>query len=425
MHIFYSGIGGAGIGPLAQIARDLKYDVTGSNDIENANTKALSQESGITVYTGQSAEAITKIHKKKPIDWYVYTAGLPADHPELAFVRMNAIRHSKRDAFINEIVNQSDLKLIAVSGTHGKTGTTGLLIWLFMQLNIPISYAIGTTLSFGPGGQHHADAEYFIYEADEFDKNMLRFRPYASLITSLDYDHPDTYPSVDDYKESFRVFISQSHCAFLWDATQEYLQPLAKDHLHSYALASDLVTEIQLPGKFIRQNASLALHLMAELFPQTPLEKLTEAINKFPGTARRFERLRENVYTDYAHHPKEIEATIQLATELGKPVVAVYQPHQNSRQHQLQLQYTESFCNTEKIYWLPTYQSRDYDSDLPILSPQELITNLAHPEKVTIADMNNQLAKNILAHAAQDRTVVLMSAGNLDEWARNNLLQNT
>ena len=162
MHIYFSGLGGVGIGPLAEIARDAGYAVSGSDLHENLMTRQL-QEAGITVSIGQDGSQIAAVHEKAPIDWVVYTASLPADHAELRFAHDHGIRTSKRDELLATIIEEKDLKLIAVSGTHGKTSTTGMLIWTLKQLDVPISYSVGTTLNFGPSGAYNPESRYFIY----------------------------------------------------------------------------------------------------------------------------------------------------------------------------------------------------------------------------------------------------------------------
>ena len=199
MHIYFSGISGVAIGPLARIARDAGHTVTGSDLAENLVTEELRQ-AGITFTIGQDGSYLREVHAASPLDWFVYTAALPADHPELALAKELGIRVSKRDEFLAEFLKEQNLKLIAISGTHGKTTTTGMTVWALKQLGVPVSYSVGSTLSFGPSGAFDPDSEYFVYECDEYDKNLLHFSPYLSLLTSIDYDHPDTYPTEEEYK---------------------------------------------------------------------------------------------------------------------------------------------------------------------------------------------------------------------------------
>ena len=194
MHVYCSGIGGVGIGPLAMLALDAGYEVSGS-DAQNSEMVELLQKRGATISLTQTGAEIAAAHQQKPIDWFIYSSALKEDHPELLFAGKNGIRTSKRDDFLNELISVHELQLIAVAGTHGKTTTTGMLVWALQQLKVPVSYSIGTSLSFGPPAQYTPGSEFFIYECDEFDRNFLHFHPQLSLIPSVDYDHADTYPT--------------------------------------------------------------------------------------------------------------------------------------------------------------------------------------------------------------------------------------
>ncbi|HWZ65212.1 MAG TPA: Mur ligase domain-containing protein [Patescibacteria group bacterium] len=420
MHIYFSGIGGVGLGPLAEVAKRAGYTVSGSDIGPSLMTKQL-DKLGIPYALGQTGAEIAAAHDKQPIDWVVITAALPLDHPEIAFAKSHDIRLSKRDELINYILSQKKLQLIAVSGTHGKTTTTGMLIWLFKQFDIPVSYAIGTTLSFASSGTYNLRAKYFIYEADEYDRNMLKFRPDISLITTVDYDHPDSYPTAKDYTQAFRQFIDQSKHTYISQTDAEHLE-VAKSARLTFADSSTLHTTlpITLPGEHYRHNASLAIACFTQLFTEFKLENVITAMNNFPGTMRRFEKLANNLYTTYSHHPREIAADIQLAREISDQVYVIYQPHQNLRQHDIQDNYKDCFDNSEHVYWLPTYLSRE-NKTLPVLSQAELIAKLDHPSLAEPAELNEQLIQSIRQALKQNKLVVAMGAGDVDDWLRSNL----
>lgn len=423
MRIYFSGIGGVGIGPLAEIARDAGYDVLGSDLHESPLTTAL-QTSGVPVFIGQSGEEIARAHAEQPIDWLVYTAALPPDHPELVFAREHGIRTSKRDELLAEIIKQKDLKLIAISGTHGKTTTTALLVWTLQQLGTPVSYAVGTTLPFGPSGAFDPASRYFVYECDEYDRNMLHFYPHLAVIPSLDHDHFDIYPTADDYRAAFTQFLEQSDYAILWEHDRRYLHtPNIRTDLEAYDELMDL-THITLPGDHNRHNAFLIEQAVQHLLPNVNHSALVEAINSFPGSGRRFEKLADNLYSDYGHHPAEIAATLQLAREISDHVVLVYQPHQNSRQHEIADDYASSMVLAEKIYWLPTYLSRE-DPALEILTPEQLISHLTNKDAAEPADLNDELWDNITAHRKAGHLVLVMGAGSVDEWIRKEVNKKT
>jgi UDP-N-acetylmuramate--alanine ligase len=416
MNIYFSGIGGVGIGPLAEIAHDAGYEVAGSDLEDTLVTKQLRQH-GITVSNTQDGTFLKARHQEKPIDWFVYTSALPKDHPELVLAQELGIRATKRDQLLAHIISDKGLKLIAVAGTHGKTTTTGMLIWSLQQLKVPVSYSIGTTITFGPSGKFDLASEYFIYECDEFDRNFLNFNPYLSIITSIDYDHPDTYPTTNDYLEAFHQFASQSKQVIAWNnQCGELFKDLPQvDLINPFKVN----TNLKIAGEHNRRNATLV---------QTALKKLgfdqeTDAILvRFPGTNRRFEKLADNLYSDYGHHPVEIAATLQLARELSDRVVLVYQPHQNIRQHEIRDQYTNQFKLAETIYWLPTYLSRE-DPNLPILKPEELIQNITNKNHVHVVNMKDELWSAIQKARYEGKLVLFMGAGNIDGWLRDKLAE--
>ncbi len=419
MRIYFSGIGGVGIGPLAEIARDAGYDILGSDTEDGLMTAELARE-GVRVVTGpQDGAFLRESHAKQPIDWFVHTAALKTDHAELLAAKELGIKTAKRDEFLVYFIKEKNLKLVAITGTHGKTTTTGMVIWTLQQLGVPVSYAIGTTISFGSSGHFDPSSEYFVYECDEFDRNFLKFAPHLAIIPSLDYDHPDTYPSEQEYLDAFRQFATQSEQVLTWsDQHPEVFEGLFQV---SQINPSEINHDLKLHGLHNLRNATLTQVAVKRL----GIDGETEGIlSNFPGTDRRFEKLADNLYSDYGHHPVEIAATLQLAREISDKVVLVYQPHQNIRQHKIKNDYTNQFELAEEIYWLPTYLSRE-DTSLPILEPQELIQNITNKDDVHVADFDDRLWDNIQSALSQGKLVVCMGAGAIDQWVRDRLHENS
>lgn len=424
MRIFFSGIGGSGIGPLALLASDAGFDVLGS-DIAASDFSAQLEKRDITVLIGQDGSQIKQAHADQAIDWLVYTPALNDDHPELQFAAQEGIRVSKSGEFINHVLKEKQLKLVAMSGTHGKTTSTAMMSWLFHRFEIPSSYIIGSEVSWGPSARYEKGSEYLILEADEYDKKMLDFSPYSSVISSIDYDHPDTYPTVQDYKDAFIDFIADSHCSYLWREDAQYLElDSALPHCaHVYGAEEDL-SQLRLAGEHNRHNAFLVAKAFAELFPTIKFSEIIAALNDFPGSKRRFEKLADNVYTDYAHHPREIEATLEMASAINPSVVAIYQPHQNVRQHQLMDDggYGHAFDEARTIYWLPTYLSRE-DPNQEVLQPKELIRSVAKNKRVTVIDDRKALIE-VIKRERDGSLIVCMGAGSIDEWVRSEFASN-
>ena len=413
MNIYFSGIGGVGIGALAQLAQDAGHTVQGSDMAESLMSQQL-RARGVVVELAQDGTFLRRAHAEAPIDWLVYTAALPPDHPELAVAHELGIKTSKRDELLQRIIAEKNLRLIAVAGTHGKTTTTGMVVWLAKYFGQPVSYCLGTTLSWGPSGRYAPGSEYFVYECDEFDRNFLQFHPYVSLITSLEHDHPDTYPTEADYFAAFRQFAQQSERVFTW---RDYEAVLGSDEQVTYL--SEPSPYLRLRGEHNRRNASLVLAALESF--GVPARFAADGLNKFPGTARRFERLAPGLYSDYGHTPAEIAATLQMAREVARgDVVLVYQPHQNVRQHEIRDQYTnEVFKDASEVYWLPTYLSREPE-DLETLPPQTLTQQL---HNVHLAEMDDDLWHAIEKARNDGKLVLAMGAGSIDAWVRDRVLR--
>lgn len=412
------------MGPLAEIALDLGYRVSGSDPAISQQTATLKNR-GVVICQNQDGHDMAKLHELNPIDWFVYTSALPPDNGELLFARQNGIRASKRHELLNHVIRQQRLKLIAVAGTHGKTTTSAMLAWLLGGLGEPVSYSVGTALSFGPSGRYQPGSRFFVYECDEYDRNFLQFKPDLSVITSLDYDHPDSYAKPEDYRQAFRDFLNQSAIGLMWQSDAEYLGvPPEAGHIKIYPEASGQLDGISLAGPHNRRNAFLAVAAAERLLEGVRREKIVKLINNFPGTARRFEKLADNLYSDYAHHPKEIAATLQLAAELSDKIAVVYQPHQNLRQHAVAGTYGGCFEPARTIYWLPTYLSRE-DPSLKVLSPAELTDGLDERHRIILSDLDDRLWQNIQKARRAGCLVVAMSAGSLDGWLRQKLAEDT
>ena len=179
---------------------------------------------------------------------------------------------------------------------------------------------------------------------------------------------------------------------------------------------------ITLVGGLRRQDASIALEVVQKIAPNISFQRIVEVLNEFPGAGRRFEKITRGVYTDYAHHPNEISSTVKMAVELKDRdryagLAVVYQPHQNTRQHEIRSEYKYAFVGADKIFWLPTYLTRE-NPDLAILTPSELAENTETREQTEIVELNNALAQQL--HQLHDNNwlIILMTAGPADAWLR-------
>lgn len=322
MHIYFSGILGAGISALANLALDLGFVVSGSDPAFDQIYQNISQNPtaekllsrGVNISPRQDFEHIQSVfessQKSNPITWFVHTAAIKSDHPELVFVKdlqkslkqedssdsdvsdkdgfdssidsqdsqsgsdgkfQNIFHIGKRDEFLNWLIKYKNLKMVAIAGTHGKTTTTAMLVWLFKSLKVPISYLVGSEISFGYSAHFDSKSRYFVFECDEFDRNFLHFYPEIAVIPSLDYDHQDIYPTQADYYQAFVDFFGQvkNHLilspsvplkSFCDDFGFESGHGAAKNLKISNSFDDQqILKSIKLPGLHNRQNAELIL----------------------------------------------------------------------------------------------------------------------------------------------------------------------
>jgi len=426
MHIYFSGIGGTAIGPLAIIAKQAGYTVSGSDKQDSQYIEYLRKKGITNIHIGQSRKLITKVHENNPIDWYVYSSAVAienADAPELKFVKNQNIKHSKRDELLNQIINDKNLKLVAIAGTHGKTTTTAMAIWLFKELGLSISYSVGAKISFGDMGAYQKDSEYFIYEADEFDRNFLAFEPYFSLITGVTWDHHEIFPTREDYQQAFVEFISQSQKTFVWQEDADYLNLPENSKVELLDSADEGLSALRIPGQYNRLDAWLVASAV-QVITNKPIEELIEILNRFPGLQRRMEQIFPNLYSDYAHTPEKIRGGMSVALETAEyknqNLVVVYEPLTNRRQHYMIDDYKDCFNGASKVYWIPSYLARE-DPNQRIITPTEMISHLSDPSIAEPMKRNDELKKTIQKHLNEGAIVVGMAGGggdSLDEWLR-------
>lgn len=429
MNIYISGITGTGLGPLALMAKRAGLNVWGTDLAKGAIYDEL-VEAGIEMKIGPQDGEFLKEKLAKGVDWFVYTSALKEDHAELVMARAKGVKCTKRDDFTEFLVEKLRLKMVAVAGTHGKTTTTAMIVWGALKLGIPVSYIVGTTLGFAPSGTYQENDKYFVYEADEYDRNFLRYHPWLAVIPSVSYDHPDIYPTREDYLAAFEQFRLQS---------RKVLGDVGGDSASGSWQSEFSPSDFNLAGEARRIDASLAASAIMEMVGdlseskvgadgsgyggvRLSREELIKVLDEFPGVGRRFERISDGVYSDYAHHPEEIVATLGVAKDekdrLGKVgIVVVYQPHQNTRQHEVKDGYKKAFLGADKVFWLPTYLTRE-NENLKVLTPEDFVQLMENGQIAEPAELGNELEKKLKEYLEKGYIVLLMTAGPADGWMR-------
>ncbi len=434
MHIYFSGIGGAGIGPLAQIAHGAGFSVSGSDKRESSYINYLRSHGINDIYIDQSYQSIQEIHNKHPIDWIVYSSALTIENPnadEIIFAKKNKIKHSKRDEFLNSFIKQQDLHLLAIAGTHGKTTVTAMIVYGLKQLKYPLSYILPAKVNFGDMGEFNQSSKYFVYEADEFDHNFLSFSPYLSIISGISWDHHEIYLTIDDYKQAFQQFISQSKQTLIWNSDANFINLSQTSNTFVVDDNDKTISSINLLGLYNRRNAYIALQAIQKI-TNCETADILKILSSFPGLSRRMEKITTNLYSDYAHTPEKIIGAMNTAQELAETlkssgsssgkIIIIYEPLTNRRQHYIKNLYKDLFQAADRIYWVPSYLARE-DSNQAILTPDKLIKYLSNKNIASASLLNEDLKESIATHLSKKDLVIAISGGggnSLDSWIREN-----
>jgi UDP-N-acetylmuramate--alanine ligase len=426
VHIYFLGIGGAGIGPLAEIAHQAGYIVSGSDKQGSDYIRYLKKHGIDDISISQAEDIVNQTKQQSPIDWLVYSSAVDIEElgkKQVAYAQKLGIKCTKRDQFISYLLDKNNLKMIAIAGTHGKTTTTAMITWLFLKLNEPISYLIPAKVNFGAMGSFIKESKYFIYEADEFDRNFLSFHPRLSLISGVSWDHHEIYPTRQEYINAFHDFINQSQQTIIWDSDQKYLG-LKEGNIFSQNDHEPRIKDINLAGLYNRRDAWLAIYAVHQL-KGVPIDILINHINHFPGLSRRMEEIVPNLYSDYAHTPEKIRGAMSVANEIAvakdKPLVVIYEPLTNRRQKYIINEYQDCFNGASHLYWLPSYLARE-DPQERIIEPQELINHLKDPTIAEPALRDKKLEEIIRHHLREGHMVVAIAGGggnSLDDWLRD------
>ncbi|MDO8512511.1 MAG: Mur ligase family protein, partial [bacterium] len=316
---------------------------------------------------------------------------------------------------------------IAVSGTHGKTTTTGMLAKVFIDAKKDPTVIIGSFLKDFASNFVAGFSDYFIVEACEYKRSFLNIWPTIVVITNIDRDHLDYYKDLPDIQSAFREFVLKiPEGGFLiCDTGDESLKPIIKDlkcrviNFTEYLKPENLPhkIELQLPGEHNRRNASVALAVADVL--RLNQEETFKSLASFAGTWRRFEYKGETkngiiVYDDYAHHPTEIKATLQGFREKfpDKEITIIFQPHLYSRTKLLLNDFAEALKSANKVILAPIYAAREQfdetiSSNMLAEKIKELGGNvLAFPNPSAIADY-------LKTNLSPNSVLITMGAGDV------------
>jgi UDP-N-acetylmuramate--alanine ligase len=371
--LHFVGIGGAGMSGLALVAHELGAEVTGSDRSPDSAYARPLRERGIVAAHGHDAAHVPDGAE------LVVSSAIGADNPERAAGRERGLRELHRAELLGEIT--AIRPTIAVTGTHGKTTTSSMIVHALRGCGLDPAYLVGGEVRSTGANAGWGSGEWLVVEADESDRSLLKLHPRVAVLTNAELDHHTTYSSQRAVDETFAEFLAMADQAVVGD--DPGLQSLAGDTPAVVARpeavelmaggsrfeVDGVAVALPVPGVHNARNAAAAL--LACRLAGADLAAAAAALADFDGAGRRFERLGATsagaaVVDDYAHHPTEVRATIAAARTLApRRVVAAFQPHLFSRTRHQAREFGAALALADVVVVLDVYPARERAEDFP------------------------------------------------------------
>ncbi len=424
MTYHFIGIKGSGMSALAQVLHDMKYHVQGSDVEKTFFTQRPLEQKGIELLPFNE----NNIQEGQEV---VASAAYGEDHEEVKKARELGLSIKKYPEFLGNFIQH--FISVAVTGSHGKTSTTGLLSHVLGNAH-PTSFLIGDGT-----GKGEEDSRYFVFEACEYRRHFLNYHPDYCIMTNVDFDHPDYFRDVDDVFSAFEEMAKQVKKAIVACGDDRHLQGIqANVPVVYYGLGEendfqarnietnregthfDVYIRNHFYGKFSIHRFgnhhilnSLAVIALCH-YEGVPAEVIAEHILTFQGVKRRFSEKEvgtQVLIDDYAHHPTEIAATIESARQKypNKELVAVFQPHTFSRTEMFLQEFADSLKAADYVYLCDIFGSaREQNQTLTIEDLQQLIPGAQLLSVKTI--------EVLLKH--ENSVVLFMGAGDVQKFQK-------
>ena len=439
---FLIGIGGAGMSAIAQVLHGMGFNVSGSDIKESRYTNVLKNE-GIKIFIGHSKKNI------EGADIIIYSTAIPENNVEIIAAGEKKIPLLARSDILAWILNSR--KGIAISGTHGKTTTTSMISLIFRGLGLDPIIMVGGELNELGSNARYGKGEYVVAEACESDGSFLKYEPFISVVTNIEGDHFDFYKNIEEIKQSFSKFIANTRSGGLviLNGDEEYLQNFFKsddkeiiyyginpeNHIYaenikfsnftsSYTLVTGkdkkpkkIKVKLNVPGIHNIKNSLAAFAVCYGM--DLDMEKAADILKFFTGVKRRFEKRGEKkgaiIFDDYAHHPSEVKATLEAATqEKNKRIIMVFQPHRYSRLANLKDKFNSCFNAGDVLIITDVYGSGE--EPIPGITGKTLIDNLidsGFKNKIIYIPKLQDVTEYLELNMKQNDMVLLMGAGDI------------
>lgn len=443
-HYHFIGIGGTGLSPIARILLERGHQVSGSDVLLSPLAQDL-RAMGARLYTGHASSQIDGA------DVVIRSSAIPDSNPEVIAAEQANIPVLKRVDFLRDLT--AGQKVMAIAGTHGKTTTTAMLAWCLDQMGLDPSYVVGGTVKNLGKNAHAGKGDYFVIEADEYDSMFLGLIPDFLVVTNIEHDHPDFYPTPAVYYAAFqklvnlipqngKLFACLDHPAAAelnrgapahiqrqpYGTSKEALYQISNIHhpiecgvafdlslpSRDFSGGGSLEIELEIPGSHNALNAAAALAVIHSAGLDT--QQAATALRTFSGSGRRFDIQAEiggiTLIDDYAHHPTEIRSTLAAARcrYPDRHIWAVWQPHTYSRTRELMTDFIQAFDDCDHVVVTEIYASREPIQDF---SSVEVVRRMQHPDARYISSLN-ETSDYLTRNLKPGDVLLVLSAGDAD-----------
>ncbi|MDY6876936.1 MAG: UDP-N-acetylmuramate--L-alanine ligase [Chloroflexota bacterium] len=407
-HVHFIGIGGAGLSAIARVLMEQGAEVSGSDVVLSPVAEALARD-GAHVFASHRAENVAGA------ELVVVSSAVPPDNVEVQAARAAGIRVLKRPEFLGQMM---DGHLgVAVAGTHGKTTTTAMIASILLEAGCDPTFVVGGVIA-GLGTNARAGGgSLFVIEADEYNRTFLSLTPQVAVVTIIEHDHPDCYPTFAGFQAAFEEFVAllpgdgllltgwddpvarglgerrrATGSAVTFFGLEKGAEWRAEGLRSNFAGGVDFLAvhadevlglvRLRVPGAHNASNAMAALAVAG--FLDIPFRVARIALTEFRGVGRRFEVKGDAggviVVDDYAHHPTEIRVTLAAARQRfpDRSLWVVWQPHTYSRTKTLMGDFVQAFVMADHVIVLPIYAAREIDT-LGI-SSADVVAAMRHPD---------------------------------------------
>jgi len=430
----FIGIGGIGVSALARYFMAYGYKVTGSDLVYSQVIEGLERD-GASVFIGHNSTNI-----QRGTELVIYSPAIKNTNVELQAARKTKIKTLSYPKALSELIKK--FRAIAVSGTHGKSTTTSLIALLLTKAGFDPTVIVGTNLrEFRNSNFRNGKSEYLVVEADEWNKSFYNYYPKIVVLTNIDKDHLDTYGDLRGVVMGFKKYLSnlENDAVVIANYKDQNVRSVVnqiskknKFKVIFYNKKRFLKHSLGIPGIHNQENAEAAWQVAKLLGIKRVLAE--KVFKNYKGSWRRLEKLeikswklevgKVDIYSDYAHHPTEIKATLEALREKypSSQIIAVFEPHQQLRLERLFKDFIQAFDEADTVILMPVYkvEGRDERTERGSFELTNKIRN--RKKNVFYADNFEMVIKNIKRELKENGVIVFMCAGDLDGKVREFLL---